>query len=78
MADRRAALGDSVARRGGPWRARWVHARPPLEYAWAPLDKDFEHGPYWGLMLAYMALFGLTGLTYKFFSVRAKEVQPRP
>ena len=36
----------------------------PVEYAWMPTEADFAHGPYWDVMLTYMALFGLTGLPY--------------
>ncbi len=46
-----------------------------VEFAWAPTEADFTHGPYWGLMLGYMTLFGLTGLLFaagtKRWAVRA-------
>ncbi|MCK9687422.1 hypothetical protein [Scleromatobacter humisilvae] len=42
----------------------------PVEFAWAPTEADFTHGPYWGLMLGYMTLFGLTGLLFAAVSKR--------
>jgi hypothetical protein len=36
----------------------------PVDYAWAPTDQDFEHGPYWLLMCAYMACWSFTGLAF--------------
>ena len=35
-----------------------------VEFARTPMEAVFTHGPYWGLMLGYMALFGLTGLLF--------------
>ena len=40
------------------------------ECAWTPTEADFTHGPYWSVMLGYMALFGLTGL---FFATGTKR-----
>jgi hypothetical protein len=39
----------------------------PVEFAWSPTEMDFQHGPYWSVMLAYMALFGLSGLAFSYF-----------
>jgi hypothetical protein len=36
----------------------------PLQYAWTPEEQDFVHGPYWGIMLAYASLFGLSGVLF--------------
>jgi hypothetical protein len=38
----------------------------PVDFAWAPTEADFAHGPHWGLMVGYMALFGLSGLLFDF------------
>jgi len=42
----------------------------PVEFAWTPTEADFTSGPYWNVMLGYMALFGLTGL---FFATGTKR-----
>lgn len=44
----------------------------PVEFAWAPTEAEFAHGPYWDVMLTYMALFGLTGVLYS----AGRERQP--
>jgi hypothetical protein len=42
----------------------------PVEFALAPTEADLMHGLYWGLMLGYMTLFGLTGLLFAAVSKR--------
>jgi hypothetical protein len=38
----------------------------PVDFAWTPTEANFAHGTDWGLMVGYMALFGLSGLLYAF------------
>jgi peptidoglycan/LPS O-acetylase OafA/YrhL len=66
---RAALLWLAVAALGAPVGYILAH---PLVYAWTPTDKDVRHGPYWGLMLGHMALFGLTGPTYRALSKNGK------
>lgn len=71
-----ALLWAVVAALGAPIGYVLAH---PVRYAWTPDAKDFEHGPYWSVMLGYMALFGLTGLAYGVLWAREqKEVNSAP
>ena len=36
----------------------------PAEFAWSPSEEDFEHGMYWGSLVAYAVFFGASGLVY--------------
>ncbi|MGM9481529.1 hypothetical protein ACS5PN_10090 [Roseateles sp. NT4] len=59
----RNALGFFAIAAACAWPIGHIMANP-VDYRFSPTEEDFDHGPYADRMFIYMALHGLSGLTF--------------